>query len=62
MKMSELQAMAKSLGINSSKKNKTELIRQIQREQGNFDCFGSATDYCDQFDCLFRSACLPERG
>jgi predicted metal-binding transcription factor (methanogenesis marker protein 9) len=61
MKVNELQVLARSLGIKSFGKNKAELIKQIQREQGNFDCFGSAVDYCDQFDCLFRSACLPER-
>jgi len=61
MRMSELQRLAKSLGIKSFGKNKAELIKQIQREEGNFDCFGSAADYCDQFNCLFRSSCLPEK-
>jgi len=61
MKMNELKRMAKGLGIESFGKNKAELIKQIQRQEGNFDCFGSATDYCDQFDCLFRSSCLPEK-
>ena len=62
MKVNELQVLARSLGIKSFGKNKAELIKKIQREQGNFDCFGSAVDYCDQFSCLFRSACLPERN
>lgn len=50
--------MAKKAGVNSFGKNKVELIREIQRTEGNFDCFGSAEGYCDQDQCLFRSACL----
>ena len=61
MKRNELERLAKSLGIKSIGKNKADLIKQIQRKQGNFDCFGSAVDYCDQFSCLFRASCLPEK-
>lgn len=61
MKMNELRGLAKGLGIKSLGKNKADLIKQIQRKQGNFDCFGSAVDYCDQSNCLFRSSCLPEK-
>ena len=61
MKMNEVQGLARSLGIKSSGKNKAELIRQIQRKQGNFDCFGSAEDFCDQDNCLFRSSCLTQK-
>jgi hypothetical protein len=35
-----------------------ELIRRIQRAEGNFDCFGTAIDYCDQSQCCFREDCL----
>ncbi len=61
MKMSEIRGLAKSLGINSFGKSKVELIKEIQRKQGNFDCFGSAMDYCDQLDCIFRSTCLSDK-
>ncbi|MGA2228278.1 MAG: SAP domain-containing protein [Syntrophobacteraceae bacterium] len=61
MKMNAFQRLAKSLRINPSEKNKVELIKEIQRKQGNFDCFGSAEDYCDQHNCLFRASCLSER-
>jgi hypothetical protein len=60
MKMSEIRALAKSLGLNSFGKSKAELIKEIQRKEGNFDCFGSAGDYCDQLQCVFRTSCLPE--
>ncbi|MHC1727139.1 MAG: SAP domain-containing protein [Syntrophobacteraceae bacterium] len=58
MKMQEIRSFAKSLGINSFGKSKAELIKEIQRKEGNFDCFGSAKEYCDQLDCLFRGPCL----
>ncbi len=61
MKMNEIRVIAKSLGINSFGKSKADLIKEIQRKQGNFDCYGSATEYCDQLDCLFRSSCLSEK-
>ena len=59
MKMKEVQAKAKGLGIkNTVGVSKTDLIRRIQRAEGNFDCFGTAKEYCDQFDCCFRKDCL----
>jgi len=61
MKMNKVRDMARNLGINSFGKKKTELIKEIQRKEGNFDCFGSALDYCDRLDCLFRTSCLSEK-
>lgn len=58
MKMQEIRAKAKALGINSFGKKKAQLIREIQRAEGNFDCFGTAQGYCDQLQCCFRSLCL----
>ena len=58
MKMQEIQKMAKRLKINSFGKSKKDLILEIQRAEGNFDCFGKAQSFCDQFECCFRSACL----
>ena len=61
MKMQEVHAMAKRLGINSFGKTKADLIQEIQRREGNFDCYGSAKDYCSQENCSFRSSCLDEK-
>jgi hypothetical protein len=61
MKMNEVRAMAKNLEIKTFGKSKAALIKEIQRKEGNFDCFGSAADYCDRHDCLFRSSCLQEK-
>ncbi len=62
MKMNEIRTLAKSLGINSFGKSKVELIKEIQRKQGNFDCFGTAMDYCDQLECIFRTSCLSDKS
>ena len=61
MKMQEVRSLAKKQGINSFGKSKKDLILEIQRAEGNFDCFGSANDYCDQEKCRFRSLCLPKK-
>jgi len=58
MKMQQVRTLAKKRGINSFGKSKKNLILEIQRAEGNFDCFGSAIDYCDQDACCFRMLCL----
>jgi hypothetical protein len=58
MKMQEIRKMAKAHGIKCFGKTKADLIREIQRAEGNFDCFGTAQDYCDQWECCFRSLCV----
>lgn len=59
MRLSQIEKIAKSLGVkNAWKYSKKELIKAIQREEGNFDCFGTATDFCDQMNCLWREDCL----
>jgi hypothetical protein len=60
VKMQEIRAMAKKMGINSFAKTKAELIREIQRKEGNFDCYGTAQDFCDQEACSFRASCLED--
>ena len=59
MKLQEIRAIAKQHQVSSSGLSKTELIREIQRQEGSFDCFGTACDgVCDQIDCLWREDCF----
>lgn len=59
MRMYEIEKKAKSLGIkDTAKYPKQELVKKIQLTEGNFDCFGSAKGYCDQYNCLWRRDCL----
>lgn len=59
MKMEEIRSIAKSHSINPAKLSKTELIKTIQANEGNFDCFATASSgECDQAGCLWRDDCL----
>lgn len=59
MELSEVRSIAKKKGIKTEKMKKGEIIRSIQRAEGNFDCFGSASSgECTQTECLWRKDCL----
>jgi hypothetical protein len=58
MTVKELQKMTKGFDIRPHDFKKAELIKAIQKAEGNFDCFGTAYNYCDQGNCLFRKDCL----
>ena len=59
MKIQEIRTIAKEKGIKTGNLIKPELIRVIQKSEGNFDCYGSATSgFCDQVNCLWRKDCL----
>ncbi len=63
MKIQEIRAKAKALQVkNTFGLSKAELIRRIQKAEGNFDCFGTAKGYCDQLQCSFREDCLRPSG
>jgi hypothetical protein len=40
----------------------TNLVRSIQRAEGNPDCFRKAERYCDRSDCAWRPYCLRKEG
>ncbi len=48
----------KTLSIKTARMRKADLIREIQRAEGNFNYFSTATDSRDQWDCYFREDCL----
>lgn len=54
----EIRRRARQAGINSWGMKKVDLIRALQRAEGNFDCFGRSRGYCDQVDCAWREHCL----
>lgn len=59
MNIKEIRLIAKDHGLISKDINKIELIHEIQREEGNFDCFATAINqYCDQASCLWREDCF----
>ncbi len=60
MQMEKVRERAKKLGLKSGRMKKEDLIRAIQEAEGNFPCFGSADEFCDQSACCWRTDCLKE--
>ncbi|MBI5640216.1 MAG: SAP domain-containing protein [Nitrospirae bacterium] len=59
MNLKEIKEIAKKKGIKAGKMSKEDIIRFIQRAEGNFECFGTAlSGECSQTDCAWRSDCL----
>jgi len=59
MNIEEVRNIAKSHGLHPGKLTKAGMIRMIQAEEGNFDCFGTAhNSVCDQENCMWRSDCF----
>jgi hypothetical protein len=59
VKIEEICTIAKSHSINPSKLSKTELIKSIQTNEGNYDCFSTAYGgACDQVRCSWREDCF----
>ncbi len=46
-------------GIKADKMNRTDLIRGIQRAEGNTYCFATINvDVCNELECSWRKDCL----
>jgi hypothetical protein len=59
LNLQKIKTIAKAQGINARNLKKTDLIRTIQKAEGNSDCYGSATyGICEQMICLWREDCL----
>lgn len=59
MKYSEIQKMAKTMGINTYQMKKNDVILAIQRAENNIECFGTGrVDYCHELSCLWREDCV----
>jgi hypothetical protein len=58
MKIAEVKERARDVKAKVRGMNKTKMIRAIQAAEGNYPCFKTAKDYCDQHDCLWREDCL----
>lgn len=59
MNLTEVKSLARQHGIKIGRLNKEQLIKAIQVEEGNFDCFATASDgFCDQLGCIWRDDCF----
>ncbi len=63
MKLEQVKVVAKVLGIDPGSMKKSDLIRAIQRFEGNDGCFKIADPKaCGQSRCLWREDCLKNPG
>ena len=59
VKYSEIQKMAKNMGINTYQMKKNDIILAIQRAENNIECFGTVrVEYCQELSCLWRDDCV----
>jgi len=59
MRLPAVEKKAKQLGVKDTwKYSKKDLIKTIQRTEGNYDCFGTARSNCNQISCCWRGDCL----
>lgn len=59
MSRRELVAIARAKNIIIRNHSKANIIRAIQRVEGNYDCFGTdKATQCEQKNCLWREDCL----
>jgi hypothetical protein len=59
MKFNDVRKMAKDMNLNTYRMKKKDVIRAIQRLEGNPECYGTPTvAFCNEDSCLWRSDCL----
>jgi hypothetical protein len=58
MKMPDVKKKAQAMGLKVPRSiTKKELIRAIQKTEGNTPCFDSGVASCPYLDCCFRDDC-----
>ena len=58
MKLQEVKEIAKGKGIKAVGMKKADLIKTIQRSEGNIDCYNTGMSLnCGQDACLWRQDC-----
>ena len=58
MKVEEIREIARQRGLKVGKMKKAEMIRAIQKSEGNQECFASGkAAECGQGSCLWRHDC-----
>lgn len=59
MKLEDVRCIARAHSIKPDHLSKSALIRTIQIDEGNFDCFATAySGECDQSAGLWREDCF----
>lgn len=59
MKLTEIKKKAQEVGVVPGKMIKVDLVRAIQKKEGNSECYHSGKTQCDRTECCWREDCLP---
>jgi hypothetical protein len=58
MKVDQVRTIATQRGVKAGKMKKSELVRAIQKKEGNEECFDTGkSQECGQEECLWRDDC-----
>lgn len=58
MLVREIRKIAQQKGVGTNKLKKTDMVRAIQKAEGNYQCFqAGAKETCGQYECLWREDC-----
>jgi hypothetical protein len=61
MQIKKIGEIAKKKSVKPGKMNRTDLIRAIQRAEGNSDCFATThVNMCNEMNRLWREDCKVE--
>lgn len=58
MKVADIRKKAKSLGVETGKLARKDLVRAIQAAEGNPQCFDSGRNDCPEMKCCWRKDCI----
>ncbi len=59
MDFNAIRKMANTMNINTYRMKKVDIIRAIQREENNIECYGTErANNCNELTCLWRDDCL----
>ena len=62
MIIGEVRKRAADAGVKLTRAmKKADMILSIQKAEGNFPCFQSKEDYCDQSGCAWGKDCLEKK-
>jgi hypothetical protein len=53
-----IREKAEALSLEHAHLKEKAIIHAIQIAEGNFPCFLTAKDFCDQVNCCWRAECL----
>lgn len=59
MNMQEIKSIARERGVKPGTLKKSELIRSMQKAEGNEACYGTGrAAVCGQDNCLWKDDCI----